>query len=130
MPPQGIDGLMYLGGQLARWGEDQRPDPAARPVHELLEERQHERRRLAGAGLGQAEHVTPVQYVGDGFFLDGGRMSVSLLVNGRRDVSMKIEWFECHEYSFVCVCLARVSRSSGKARSSEKPLVVDTAGIL
>ena len=43
--------------------------------------RQHEGRRLAGAGLRDAEHVAPGKHVGNGLILDGG----GSFVTGRRD---------------------------------------------
>ena len=43
--------------------------------------RQHECRRLAGAGLRDAEHVAPGEHVGDGLILDGG----GSFVTGRRN---------------------------------------------
>ena len=44
--------------------------------------RQRERRRLAGAGLRDAEHVAPGEHVGDGLFLDGGGSFVTSRRNG------------------------------------------------
>ena len=44
--------------------------------------RQHECRGLAGAGLGDAQHVAPGEHVGDGLILDGGRSFVTSRRNG------------------------------------------------
>jgi hypothetical protein len=48
---------------------------AAALRHESLEHRQREGRRLAGAGLGEAQHVAPCECGRDGLGLDGARMN-------------------------------------------------------
>ena len=78
----GLEALLDLARQLARRRQDQ--DPAAvrqwRPAvgGEAVQDRQRERRRLAGAGLGDAEQVAAVQNVRDRLGLDRRRRGVIL----------------------------------------------------
>ena len=44
----------------------------ARPFSSMVSIGKREGRGLAGAGLGNAEHVAPREHVRDGLFLDGG----------------------------------------------------------
>ena len=68
------DALGNLRRELARRGDDQDADLArAGRGGEHLEDRQDERRRLAGAGGGAGEHVAPGQGVRDDLHLHGGR---------------------------------------------------------
>ncbi|MEY9224853.1 hypothetical protein ABH974_005276 [Bradyrhizobium ottawaense] len=69
-----VEVFLDLGRELAGRLEDQRARHA-RPGPALLEDgehRQHEGRGLAGAGLGDAEHVLACEDVGDRLFLNGG----------------------------------------------------------
>ena len=69
-----VEVFLHLGGEFARRFQDQRARHA-RPRAALLENGEHgqdEGGRLAGAGLGDAEHVTACQHVGDCLFLNGG----------------------------------------------------------
>ena len=69
-----VEAVLDLGRELAGRLQDQRARHA-RPRAALLqhgEHRQHERCRLAGAGLRDAEHVSPCEHVGDRLFLDRG----------------------------------------------------------
>jgi hypothetical protein len=74
-----VDGLGHLHGQLARGDEDERGDRGRRPgqravgerLADALQERQGERRRLAGAGGRQPEHVAAAEQRRDGLRLDG-----------------------------------------------------------
>ncbi len=52
-------GLVDLLGQLAGRRHDQHADLAHRPFGQALQDGQHEGCGLAGAGLGQAQHVAP-----------------------------------------------------------------------
>ena len=77
------EAFLDLGREFAGRLEDQRARHA-RARAALLEHGQHrqrEGRRLAGAGLGDAEHVAPREHVGDGLILDRG----GSLVTGRRN---------------------------------------------
>ena len=53
----------------------------ARPVSSIVSIGKREGGRLAGAGLGDAEHVTPCEDVGDGFGLDRGGGGVAGLLD-------------------------------------------------
>ena len=75
--------VFHLRRELARRLENQRAGHA-RAGAALLQHgqhRQHKGRRLAGAGLREAEHIAPREHVGDGLFLYRG----GGLVTGRRD---------------------------------------------
>ena len=56
---------------------------AARTAHldEVLEDRQHERRGLAGAGLGDADEVAAFEETRDGLLLDGRRGRIARIRN-------------------------------------------------
>ncbi len=75
--------LEHLLGQLARGHEHQRPEHVLRAVRgEPLQDRQHERRRLAGAGLGGSDEIASGQGQGDGFQLNGGGLLVAFVGHG------------------------------------------------
>jgi hypothetical protein len=78
-----------LQRDLARGREDQAADAAA--VHEALGHRQRERRRLAGAGLREADHVAAGERDGDHRRLDGRRMLEADLVDGGEDLGAEAE---------------------------------------
>jgi len=72
------DLLGNLVGQFARGQQHQRAHRVARGrcgtalvLEQALQQRQRERRRLAGAGLGSAHHVLAGENHGDGLLLDG-----------------------------------------------------------
>jgi len=73
VPPIGAHPLGDLGRELARRRENQGPGaPRRRSLgRETLQDRQHERRGLAGAGLSAGEHVSAGQHVGNDRGLDG-----------------------------------------------------------
>src|SRR6185437_1854263 len=76
----GVEAAGDLHGELTRRREHEGPRAArlrALPGSgEMLQHGQRERRRLAGAGLGDAQHVTALQQQGNGAGLDGGRHGV------------------------------------------------------
>src|SRR5262249_12519663 len=76
--------LLHLGGELARGCKDERARHA-RPGTPGLEARQHrqdEARRLAGPGLGNAEHIAPGYGNWDGLSLDGGGFGIAGSLDG------------------------------------------------
>ena len=78
----GPQAVADLERELARRGEDQRAG-AFRFIHaivpgEMLQQRQAEGRRLAGAGLGDAEHIAARKTERNGLRLDRGRMGIVL----------------------------------------------------
>ena len=52
---------------------------------DAVEQRQHERRGFAGAGLGYAQNIAPGEHGWNDFVLDGGRGLVPLGRNGSKD---------------------------------------------
>ena len=83
-----LEALGDLGRQLARRLEDQRARHA-RPGAaggQDVDHRQGEARRLAGAGLGAAEHVAPGEDDRDGLLLDRCRCCITRVDNGAQDV--------------------------------------------
>ena len=78
-----FEALLYLCGELARGLQDERARHA-RPGAAILQpgdHRQCEGGGLAGAGLGDAEHVAARQHVRDRLFLDRGRGGVAGRLN-------------------------------------------------
>jgi len=74
-----LEAFLNLRREFARRFQNERARHA-RPRAALLqhcEHRQHERGSLAGAGLGDAEHVPARQHVGDRLLLDRGRGGVA-----------------------------------------------------
>ena len=73
----GVDVRRDLGGQLAGRRQDQRAAGLGVRLLAIVDQagqhRQAEGRRLAGAGLGQAQHVTALHDGGDALFLDRRR---------------------------------------------------------
>ena len=67
-----VEHVADLDGQLARRHEDQRLEPLVLG-HDLLDERQAERERLAGAGVGLADDVAAFEQGWYGVGLDVGR---------------------------------------------------------
>ncbi len=61
----------HLGGELTGRRQHQRPGRPARPIHQLVEDRQQERRGLAAAGGGAAQDVATLETGRDGVVLDG-----------------------------------------------------------
>src|SRR5205085_4296361 len=74
MPAVGLEAFDDLAGELARRTQDE--DPAALALGratlrgEVIEDRQRERRRLAGARLGDADAIAAGKYVRNGPGLD------------------------------------------------------------
>ncbi len=68
--------LFDLSGELAGGGDDERAD-AARLGRDALQGGQHERRGLAGAGLGAAHDVAAGERERDRIALDGGRLGIA-----------------------------------------------------
>ena len=76
------EALGDLAGQLAGRAEHQDAAAAARRGPgiggQALQDRQGEGRGLAGAGLGDAQHVAPGEDAGDGLGLDGRGLAIAL----------------------------------------------------
>ena len=88
--------LVDLRGQLARGGEDERSRDSAAAPGQAVENRQHERGRLAAAGDGAGEHVPPGEAGRDGVRLDGRRRFEAHLIDGAQQAGLKVECGEGH----------------------------------
>ena len=96
LPPQVGEDLVDLFGQFARGRDDQRAHPIARAFFEALKNGQGEGRGLAGAGLGQADHVTTRHDGRDGLLLNGRRREVTKRLNARHKARAEVQFCECH----------------------------------
>ena len=74
--------VVDLLGQLAGGRDDQRPGRAAGQAQELVQDRQQEGGRLAGAGLGGGDEVAAGEDGRDGLGLDGRRLGVAHFAGG------------------------------------------------
>ena len=106
------EALRDLAGEFARRGEHENARPAARrgPLvgDEAVEDRQREGRRLAGAGLGDADQVASVHQDGNGLSLNRGRLGVAHLGqrgHERRGEAEAVEIFQ--EFVFQTAAKAR-----------------------
>src|SRR3569623_2105600 len=121
----GREALADLGGALARRREHAAADVAValagRDVREALQDRQRERRRLSGTGLGKPEQVAPREDVGDSARLDRRRGDIPLRRDRLRDRRNQPELLQLHRAalarngyfsSFSSVDLTAVSKPS------------------
>ena len=69
---------------------------AAGQAQELVQDRQEEGGRLAGAGLGGGDEVAAGEDGGDGLGLDGRRLGVAHLAGGLHQGGMQAEGLERH----------------------------------
>ena len=98
----GLEALADLGRELARRRQDERADVAAemagigRRGLQALEDREREGRRLAGAGLRDAEQVAAREDVRDRLRLDGRGLGVALLGDGAEEGLDQIQVGKCH----------------------------------
>ena len=79
VPPVGADTRGDLLGELARGHENQGPQSAALAWRQPLQDGQHERGRLAGAGLGRSDEIAAREGQGNRFRLDGGWVRVAFI---------------------------------------------------
>ena len=91
-----LEALGHLGGEFARRLEDQRARHArlGAAARQHLDHRQGEGRRLAGAGLRDADDVAPLQHMGDALRLDGGWGGVAALRDGLQNLGREAKGFE------------------------------------
>ena len=71
----GFDVLVDLGGQFTGRGENKNTGHSLAVHHvvrQVVDDGQRERRGLACACLGNSHHITALQHMGDGLFLNGG----------------------------------------------------------
>ena len=99
--------LFHLRGEFARRLEDQRARHA-RPRAALLnarDHRQHEGCRLAGARLGDAQHVLALHGMRDRARLDRGGGGVACVGNGGQYLGRQTEVCKCYRFlSVLVVC--------------------------
>jgi hypothetical protein len=69
---------------------------ALRARGELVQHRQREGGRLAGAGLGAAEQVVALEHGGNGLRLDGGGGVVTVLVHSLQDGGSQLQFVKIH----------------------------------
>ena len=103
----GADGFFDLRRELARRREDRGSAggpgvtvPVGSVVMQAVQDRQHEARGLAGAGLGRGEQIAAGEHERDGFRLDRGGDGVARVGDGaqqrfRQAQGRRIE-FRCH----------------------------------
>ncbi len=104
--PVALEALLHLGRQLAGRLEDEgagHPRPGAARLQKR-QHRQRERRRLAGAGLGDAQDVPPGKHMGNGFGLDRRRLGVTGRGDGLQTFSLSPRSEKRH---FVSATVAR-----------------------
>ena len=66
------------------------------PCGQSLQDGQHEGCRLAGAGLGQAQHVAPFEHDGNGLLLDGGGRGKAGRFDAGVDARIERKLFKVH----------------------------------
>ena len=107
--------LEDLRRQLARRRQHQRARRAARPVDQLVQDRQQERGGLAAAGHGAGEHVAPLQRRRDGVGLDGRRPGEAELLEALEQIGMELEGAEWHRRILARRCAPRRGGTRGFA---------------
>ncbi len=118
-----LEVLGHLRRQLARRLEDQRarharPAPA---VGEDVDHRQGEARRLAGAGLGDADQVAHHLHLRDGLGLDRSRLFIAGVLHGFQQFIRQAEVGKLHIYRNVRVRgLRRPQAIQRRERSRQK----------
>ena len=73
-----------------------RADLVELALGQALQDGQHEGCGLAGAGLGQAQHVAAFEDDGDGLFLDGGGRGVAGGLDARGNARVERKLFKIH----------------------------------
>ncbi len=104
--PIGADVFHDLHRELAGGGEDQRPDSAwlllEVKLEELVEHRQNEGRRFAGARLSDGDEVGSLHDFWDGGRLHGGWAGVPDLLNRTENRRLESKVAERHGQILVC----------------------------
>ena len=95
------EALFHLGREFAGRFENERARHAGAGAafFQHGQHRQHESRRLAGAGLRDAEHVAPGKHVGNGLILDGGGSFVTGCRDGGENLFGQAEMSKRHRPS-------------------------------
>ena len=96
---QALDRVFDLNGQLACGCEDQRARSSqllVGHVEQAVQDRQHERDRLAGAGLRRGQHIVAGQGVGDDGALHGPRLEIAHVLHALEQRRGHVERRERH----------------------------------
>ena len=99
---EGTRGLGDLQRELARRAQHEGLEVLRFGV-DPVEDRQHERRRLAGSGLGLADHVLIAQQRVHGPLLNRRGLLVTEVVQRAQDLRLEIEVFKTQDVSFSSV---------------------------
>ena len=95
---KGLEVLHDLLGQFPCRGQHQCTHGFGAGPFGVFQHLRHQRhakgRRLAGAGLRQTHHVTPVQGMGDGLFLDRGRVFQTHIIQTRHQFRRQVHHIE------------------------------------
>ena len=91
------DVLVDLERKLARRGEDERTDAAARVLIQTLDDRHGERAGLTRAGLCAAEQIAPLENRRDRLLLNGSRLFIAGLSKRLEDILVQFQFFEFHK---------------------------------
>ena len=83
--------LGNLRGELPSRRQHQRPRRPARPAHQLMQDRQQERRRFSAAGHGAREQIASFERGWNGFILDGCRTGEAEIFESAEELGMKLE---------------------------------------
>ena len=94
--------LVVLSGQIGLlWllseGARQAARCPGRGIEQLVEDGQHERGGLAGAGLCGADDIPSAQCGGEGGFLNGGGIHIARALDPGLQAGVQIELFELHD---------------------------------
>ena len=91
------DVLVDLERKLARRGENERTDAAARVLVQTLDDRHGERAGLARAGLCAAEQIAPLENRRARLLLNGSRLFIAGLRKRLEDILVQFQFFEFHK---------------------------------
>ena len=100
-----LEAVADLGGQFTRGRQDQHARRARlggdAVLGQAMQDRQGEGGGLAGARLGDAQQVLALHDVGDGLFLDRGRLGVAFRRQRLKKGLVQAHGFECGAHSSV-----------------------------
>ena len=121
MPSVRPGALQHLFGELARGHENEGPKRArSAAARKPLENRQDERGRLAGAGLGGTDQIATGERQRDGFLLNGGGALVAFFGYGADQLGNQPEGGEWHAAPSYGV-EGETSREIRRAAGLEQP---------
>ena len=87
-----------LRRELARRRQDQRAGRAARPVHQLVQDRQQKRGGLAAAGHRTRQQIPALERRGNRFCLDGCRSGEAEVLETPQEFGVKLEMAKRQEF--------------------------------